>query len=84
MPVLSEADREEIWNEMVRKNREGEVDSLTKIELRAAINATDDWIVANVASFNAALPLPARTVLTTQQKALMFSYVVRRRWLVAA
>lgn len=84
MPILSEVEREEIWKEMVAKNREGEVDSLTRADLRAAVDATDDWIVANQASFNAALPLPARTVLTAQQKALLFSYVVRRRWLVEA
>lgn len=84
MPVLSEADRETIWNEMVSKNREGEVDSLTRTELRAAINAADDWVVANTVSFNAALPQPARTVLTAPQKALLLSYVIRRRWLVGA
>lgn len=84
MPILTEAEREEIWREMVAKNREGEVDSLTREQLRAAIDATDDWIVANQAAFNQALPLPARTVLTARQKALMFSYVVRRRWLVDA
>jgi hypothetical protein len=84
MAVLTEAERELIWEEMVSKNREGEVDSLTREELRAAIDATDDWIVANQASFNAALPIPARTVLTARQKALMFSFVVRRRWLVNA
>jgi hypothetical protein len=29
MPVLSEVDREAIWQEMIMKNREEEVDSLT-------------------------------------------------------
>jgi hypothetical protein len=61
---------------MIMKNREGEVDSLTRAELRAAIDAADDWVVANAPSFNSALTAP--------QKALLLSYVVRRRWLVGA
>jgi hypothetical protein len=84
MPALSEADREAIFNEMIAKNRAGEIDSLTRAELRAAIDATDDWTVANAASYNSALPQPARGVLTAPQKALLLSYVIRRRWLVGA
>jgi len=82
MVAMSEADREEIWREMLAKNRDGEIDSLTRPELRALIDAADDWVVANAASFNSALPQPGRGVLTTPQKALLLSYVVRRRWLV--
>ena len=46
--VLAEAEREEIWREMISKNRDGEVDSLTREELRAAVDAVDDWIVTAV------------------------------------
>src|SRR5262245_48275747 len=82
MPALVEAEREEIWRWMVLTNREGEIDSLNRADLRAAINATDDWVVANAASFNSALPQPARGTLTAPQKALLLSYVVRRRYVI--
>ena len=54
--------------------------NLTKPQLDAAIAAIDDWIEANAASFNAALPLPARTALTAAQKAELFFLVARRRF----
>lgn len=54
--------------------------ALTKAELRAALNAVDDWVDANQASFNAALPLPARTELTASQKARLLASVVQRRF----
>jgi hypothetical protein len=84
MPALSEADREAIWQEIISKNREGEIDSLNHADLRAAIDAADDWVIANAASFNTALPQPVRGILTAAQKALLLSYVVRRRWLMGA
>jgi len=84
MPALSEANRELIYEEIILKNRDGEVDSLTRADLRAAIDAIDDWILANQAAFNTAIPQPARGVLTARQKALIFSFILRRRWLVDA
>ena len=54
--------------------------NLTKPQLDAAIAAIDDWIEANAASFNAALPLPARTDLTAAQKVELFFLVARRRF----
>jgi len=82
MPALPEVEREEIWRWIALPNREGEVDSLNRADLRAAINAADDWVVANSAAYNTALPQPARGVLTAPQKALLLSYVVRRRYLM--
>lgn len=52
---------------------------LTKAELRAAIDATDQWIDDNQTSYNNALPLPARTELTLAQKTLLFCFVAMRR-----
>ena len=54
--------------------------NLTKAQLDAAIAAVDDWIEANAASFNSAIPLPARTELTAAQKAELFFLVARRRF----
>ena len=54
--------------------------NLTKTQLDAAIAAIDDWLEANAASFNSALPLPARTELTAAQKLELFFLVARRRF----
>jgi hypothetical protein len=48
--------------------------------MRAAVDATDDWIEANQASFNSALPLPARTALTSKQKVRLFLSVAQMRF----
>lgn len=52
---------------------------VTKADLKAAVDAVDDWCDANQASFNTAIPLPARTALTAAQKGWLLGYVVRKR-----
>jgi hypothetical protein len=52
---------------------------ITKVDLKAAIDATDDWIDANQASFNTALPTAARNGLNLTQKTLIFCYVAMKR-----
>jgi hypothetical protein len=52
---------------------------ISKAELLAAVEATDDWIETNQASYNAALPEAARTDLTTAQKTLLFCAVALAR-----
>lgn len=54
----------------------------TKAQLQAAINGIDDWIDANQASFNQALPAALRTgpsALTAAQKLDLMMYVLLRR-----
>lgn len=53
--------------------------AFTKTDLQAAADATDAWIDANAASFNAALPVAFRTGATTAQKTLLFCYVAMKR-----
>ncbi len=53
--------------------------AFTKADLAAGIGAIDDWIDANQASFNAALPQPFRSSATQAQKAELFGYVLWRR-----
>jgi hypothetical protein len=84
MPVLTEANRLLIVEEITSKNLSGEIDSLTDEDLLALVAAIDDWIIANQVDFNATLPQPARGVLTTRQKAWVFSLILRRRWRVNA
>lgn len=54
--------------------------ALTKAQLDAAIAATDDWIDANAAAFNSALPVAARNNLTAAQKAELFHLVALKRF----
>jgi hypothetical protein len=54
--------------------------ALSKPDLQAAVNAIDDWVEANQAAFNTAIPLPARTTLTAKQKVQLLFYVVSRRY----
>lgn len=78
MAVLGATDRTRLVNEFMRRQAETLV-GVTKADLRAAGDATDAWIEANQAAFNAALPLPARTALTLTQKTLLFCFVAMRR-----
>jgi hypothetical protein len=63
--------------------REG-LGTVVKADIQAAVAAVDDWIVANAAAFNTAIPVAARNALTSAQKARLLAYVVRRRYDVGA
>lgn len=84
MAILDEADRVEVWAELMRKySRDGEtIGAITKADLRTAVDALDDFMNANAATINNALPEPAKAVLTPAQKALMLSFVVLKRYKV--
>lgn len=85
MAVLSDADRAELWAQFMRDlSAVREATALSKADLRAAINAADAWADSNAASYNTALPQPARNTLTAAQKARILSYVIARRWLRGA
>lgn len=78
MAVLSDPLRSDTWAELQRTpdNPGG----ITKTDLRAAVNAADDWADANAASFNSELPVAARNALTARQKARLLLAVVEKRW----
>jgi len=80
--VLSDPSRAAVWAEMMSDADVGAL-GLTKADLRAAINAADDWADANAASFNTALPVAARTALSPRQKAMLLMFVIARRYKVA-
>lgn len=83
MAELSTDDRAIVWRELMERISVARLSiSITKAELLAAVNAIDTFLDANAATINNALPLPARTSLTTPQKALLLMYVVARRYLV--
>ena len=87
MAVLSNADRD-----LARRAVPPALDDLAgaqrsiaidKPQLLAAIGAIDDWIEANAASFNLAIPQPQRGLLTAKQKAMLLTIIVRQRFAAA-
>lgn len=54
--------------------------TLLKVDLRAAVDAVDDWVDANAASYNTALPTAFRTSATAAQKAKLLMFVVSKRF----
>ena len=83
MAVLDEASRIEVWAELMRKfSRDGETIGIIKPDLRAAVDALDDYMDANAAVMNNELPQPARAELTSAQKAIILSFVVLKRYKV--
>jgi hypothetical protein len=80
MAELSDNDRAAEWAAFMQEDDEG--CSITKAELRAAVDAIDVWLNDNAAAANNAIPQPARSALTTRQKARLLMHVVRRRYLV--
>lgn len=74
---LADADRRQVWAHFMRSG--SGPDGVTKPDLRAAVDAIDGWVDANQASFNSAIPQPARGALTATQKSLLLMFVVMRR-----
>lgn len=86
MAVLTSGKRAELWKEFMSEiSRDREVlGALTKQQLRAAVDAIDDWLHSNAAALNSAIPQPARGALTTAQKARLLVFVVKKRFLEGA
>jgi len=68
----------------MRDNKAAITGAMDRNDLKAAIDAADQWASDNASSFNSALPTPARTVLSTAQKAALLSIVLFRRYIVGA
>lgn len=78
MALLSDADRVRVWLDWMRHNTE--TVGIVKADLRAAVNAIDDFLETNAAAINNAIPQPARGALSAAQKARLIAYVALRRW----
>ena len=78
MAVLSEADRRDVWAGYMSANTEEGL--ILKPDLRVAMDAIDAWVDANAASFNTAIPQPARGILSARQKARLLAMVIQRRF----
>ena len=81
MAELSDLDRKALWADFMRQaSKDGETIAVTKADLRAAVDGLDTWLNDNAAAANNAIPQPARSGLTTTQKALLLMYVVQKRY----
>lgn len=81
MATLIEADRAAVNAEFQADRAAGVFGNVTKTDIRAAVDAIDDWLHANAAAINSAIPQPARGQLTIAQKALLLNYVITKRYL---
>jgi hypothetical protein len=52
---------------------------VSRQDIAAAVTAIDQWVDNNTASFNQAIPEPARSNLTAVQKAKLLYVVTKRR-----
>jgi hypothetical protein len=79
--ALPDEDRRRTWAHLMRELRDRNLGTITvtKAQLRAALDATDAWIDSNQTGFNNAIPQPARGAMSTEQKTLMFCLVAMRR-----
>jgi len=78
MAVLPDADRARIWRGLMRQAGQG-VANVTKTDLRAAVDATDQWIDDNQTNFNNALPTAFKNNASLAQKTLLFCAVACMR-----
>ena len=76
MAVLTTQQRGEIHAYLCRRFGYGVV---TKADVQAVVNATDQWQDDNAAAFNAALPEPGKSALNLTQKTIIFCYVALKR-----
>jgi len=78
MALLSAQDLIDLWADWMRQNRE--TITITKTDLKAAVDATDQWVSDNSVSYNNALPAAAKAGLSSPQKASLLSYVLAKRY----
>lgn len=85
MAVLADADRKAIYATFMSDSSgiHEHLGDMLKADLRALVNAVDQWIDDHAADFNNALPEPGKTQLTTKQKVKIFVEVAERRWEVS-
>lgn len=85
MATLPDADRRRVWAGIMRwwSRHQEELGAFSKAELRAAVDATDQFIEDNQVAYNAALPQPFRGEATLEQKTLLFCAVAAIRVSIA-
>lgn len=80
MAVMSSADRAECWTDHMRTFTPTETISISKVDLRVALDAVDQWVSDNAVSYNNALPAAAKANLTASQKSRLLTWVLQWRY----
>jgi hypothetical protein len=78
MAAMTTQDRIDCAAEWMRENKI-EI-GILKTDVRAMINAIDDYVVANAIAFNNTLPTAAKNGLSTSEKARAFAKVLEWRF----
>lgn len=78
MAALPDTNRRDLWAQWMRANKEAI--NVNKHQVRAVVDAVDDWMELNKVSLNLAIPQPARSELSAAQKAGILVEVVTQRW----
>lgn len=82
MAVLSTTERQEVADQLMRElsgERNGP-GTLTKAEVRTAVDATDQFQEDEAANYNATLSASAQAQLDARQKSHMFRLVSEKRY----
>ena len=81
MAVLSDTDRHQVVRDLVQKlyAQDGDVAHLDIVAIREYVDYCDDWVEANIASFVAGVPEPAKSLYNARQKTFAFAFTVKRR-----
>ena len=81
MAVLPDATRQKVTDRyMASQSKEGNQLNMLASDVRAAVNANDDYIVSIAAEANAALPDAFRENATKKQKSELFTGVSYERY----
>jgi len=78
MAVMTDPQRLIAWAKFMRR-RLGDW-NVTKTDLRAALDALDDWFDTNASTVNNIFPEPFKSNATTAQKAALLAYVLLERY----
>ena len=83
MALLQETDRQAGTDEFMQAVSAiwETLSAVDKADVRATFNALDAYFDANQAAMNQTIPLPARTNLTTKQKAWIAKIVLHWRYI---
>lgn len=81
MAVMTSPQRAACAGKFQQSYGAGESIAVNKTDVRAALDAVDQWVSDNAASFNTALPTAFKNNATASQKARLLQYVVAERYL---
>lgn len=80
MAVLSTQDRADLVGDIIKSlSLTRETVNAVKDDIRAAVDAADDWANTNAAAYNSALPQPFRGAATADQKSRILEAVIVKR-----